>query len=738
MFFLFLWIYVGLQNEVDIQLRGLESYTGFKMKQANTIAAFPRNGRLTVAVGDLHDSFEIIGPDDVVWFLGVWSQYVQNEEIEIDVQHRGFAIYEMVSANRIKQLALESPAEVTVIRPEDQQEKTTQLTTDLLKENAQIHLQKTNLGGGSPIIRGMSGNRVLYLVDGFRINNGTYRLGLNQYLNSVPAEAIGQIEVLGGPSGVQYGSDGLGGTIQLLTADLFQDRENGIGFEQYVSTSDGTHIETALFNWNSASFSALGHLKHNSFSNLMAGSPVNEQIPTGYDQLDGSLNLGFKLGPTETLSMTNLMSSAEDIPRTDRIWSGKDLLWTYSPQDFRLHGIRFKSDRPHFMWDAFEFGTAWMRQEEGRNRISAKKPDIIRHSYNTVDTTQVNATFNKFISRHQLIYGFDYAHDTVDSWASKEDKTTGETTPDQPKFPDDSRYTQYGAFLIDNWNLSGKMTLRAGLRYAKVRHSGTLTDPLGLTRLENDNLSPVLSFSYKTGKHFLSVSATQGFRAPNLEDALSAGFSNKGFDAPNPFLQPETVWNGDLTYRYRSAKVLFQSTLYTAVYDNLIERVPSTWQGDPRYQGEDVFMMDNVGRAEVWGAGLSLLYKLPLGWTLDADLALTRGTQTEKDEPMTRIPPLRGHFQLRWDCQPCRFAVDVDFAGHQNRLSPDDLNDTRIPATGTPGYAAIHLRSFWQMTSQLKLNASIENLGDKLYKQHGSGIYEPGRRFVLQLSYRSR
>ena len=722
----------------EIQLTGrLGEFQQFALKYEK-LEAFGIDGIIKVPVHDPNASFEIVGPMSKVYFIGVWSQYSATKRIEIDVTKPGLALFELVTANRVKQLLMNNPAEVTVIKIEDRPENQVALTSDVLQLNQQVHLQKTNLGGGSPIIRGMSGNRILYLVDGFKVNNGTFRLGLNQYLNTIPVEMIDQVEILGGPSGVQFGSDGLGGAIQFVTKDPVAGGPNQVKLNQYVSTADGTHAETLSFNGGFNTISFNGHIKNSAFKDLRAGEPVRVQTPTGFDQRDGSFSVGWDLSNKKSLVLLNMLSSADDVPRTDRIWSGKDLLWTYDPQRFRLHGLKFRAASPVKIWDNLDSGLAWSSQEEGQNRISVNAPELLENAFTRVDTIQGYVTLTRFFGPGQLVYGADFQSDSVTSHSSVFNLETQIREETAPKFPDDSEYQQVGGYSILMIHPNPHLELRAGLRYSQVQLNGTLVDPLGYQQLKNEKWSPVFSVSSNHGNRFFSFSASSGFRSPNLEDALSIGFSNKGFDAPNPALQPETVWNYDVTFRYRNQKRFFQTTAFFASYNNLIERTPGTYLGAGTFQGEEVFILDNVGTAEVKGLSFSYLEQLNTKWQFNLDSSFIHGFQTTVHQPMTRIPPFRIISGLAYESTFCKFEFRLDYAGKQDRLSPDDLIDTRIPEGGTPSYLAGHIKTSWQVSPRVAFSAAIENLGDVLYKHHGSGVFEPGRRVLLNFRVTNR
>lgn len=723
-------------DDVVIQLRSAteQAYEDWQVKlDDGTTLPFDADGKVVVSPQEKASSFEIIDGDDRSRYLGLWNQYRGQETITIAVGQPDVVLTEVVSAERTRRRIWDVPEEVGVVKPADQPERAVTQTSDLLKEEAEIMLQKTNLGGGSPIMRGMSGNRVLLMVDGFRLNNGIFRLGLNQYMNTIPGGQLEQIEVVSGPTGVQYGSDGLGGTIHMRSSDPASLGPANVTYRGFLSTADGTHTHRVNGHGNVGDTFFSAHLQQNDYQDLEAGGDFGEQLATGYDSWDGSFQATHLLNENRRLRLINTISEAQNVPRTDRIVSGRDILWEYHPQKQRLHGLRYEETRASGMFDFMDVGLGYLEQDEGTRRISSSSPNRLREERTLVDTWQFNGTFTKLQGPIRWVYGFDTQWDAVDSTGLTRDLSTDEVSAAPGKFPNDADTNTMGLFGTAAWQLAPRQEVKLGLRQTIVNLTGTLAPPIGQVDEDYDQLTPSLAWHWDSDQVFVGLNISQGFRAPNLEDALALGPSNQGFDAPNPGLAPETLWNYEAILRWRAPYGVVQTSLYTARYEDLIERVPGTYQGDDTYLGEPVFILDNVGEARV--DGVSLQYDLPINAYLrmNTDATYTYGTQTDRNEPMSRIPPLRGNLRAYFEKSRWRLASIFTWAERQDRLSPRDLDDSRIPADGTPGYGVLHLRSRYQITDQIGVNLALENVFDKLYKAHGSGIFEPGRRAVIEL-----
>ncbi|CAM2008304.1 TonB-dependent receptor [Acanthopleuribacter pedis] len=731
------WLMGSLPTEpVAVHLRSdrVDDFTGWQLIcDTDADFQFNRDGSLQLVIPERSAAFEVVDGARQTMFVGAWSTYGAGESIVIFVDGRGLNVHQVVSAGRTAQSTWDVAGEVSVIQPKDHPERVTAQTSDWLKEEAEVLLQKTNLGGGSPILRGMSGNRVLLMVDGFRLNNATFRLGLNQYLNSIPGANLEQFEVLGGPSGVQYGSDGLGGTVHLRTNDPAEQKGDALHYHGQISSADESTTHRLHGHAAFGNLAFAGHFSLNQYEDLEAPDPIGAQVPTGYDAWDGSLNITYKLNENQRVRIINSVSRGDNVPRTDRVISGRDLLWEYHPQEFRLHGVRFESSTPSLLMDHLDIGLGLMQQDEGRRRISSRSPDELELEQDRTETLQFNGSFTKVGQRSQWVYGFDFADDGVESAGLLTDLTTDTTVVAGSKFPDGSAFQTLGLFVTNESNLFGNHWLRLGLRHTWVELEGSLAEPIGNVRQKNSELTPTATWAMRNDRYVLNLGVSQGFRAPSLEDSLALGASNQGFDAPNPDLEPERLWNYELNLRFRLARATVEAGVYHARYEDLMDKVPGTWQGRDTYNGEQVFVIDNVGEAEVNGASLQIQGQVGLrhGWRADA--AWTKGTNTENDEPMRRIPPLRGNLSWRYRAGQWNLSGVFSWADRQDRLSSGDISDNRIPEGGTPGYGVFHLRGNYRFNEFLDVKAGFENLTDKLYKSHGSGVYEPGRRLMLGL-----
>jgi outer membrane receptor protein involved in Fe transport len=351
-------------------------------------------------------------------------------------------------------------------------------------------------------------------------------------------------------------------------------------------------------------------------------------------------------------------------------------------------------------------------------------------------------------NRLRLRYGGMYYRDWVQ--ASRERWKPGrpwEVAPDKA-YPDGSTYDNYGVFLhVEGDPLRrDDHLLRIGGGYRLHGMVGQAPAAGDLPEVDFSDLGHVFlaSAQYLYGDVAnLAFTFSQGFRAPNLQEAVMLGDTGKFFHVPNPDLNPERADTFELLARARLWKMRLGLAGYVTLLHDLIKRVPSTWNGQQEVDGKDVFHNVNGGQGLLWGTEVQADFDLGWGLSLGGHLTYTWGEEQKQDgttEPLTRIPPLFGMVRLRWDTPAFRswrgFAeAFVRAAGDQTRLSAEDEKDVRIPAGGTPGWWTLNLRLGLVAFSHVRVGVALENLLNQKYRYHGSGLWAPGINAIIRVAW---
>ncbi|HSK11226.1 MAG TPA: TonB-dependent receptor, partial [Vicinamibacterales bacterium] len=226
----------------------------------------------------------------------------------------------------------------------------------------------------------------------------------------------------------------------------------------------------------------------------------------------------------------------------------------------------------------------------------------------------------------------------------------------------------------------------------------------------------------------LVASVSQSFRAPNVDDVSTLGVFDYGIEVPSPGLAPERAVSVEGGVRARAGRTAVTLTVFRTGLRDLIDRVPSSFDGNPFLEGQRVYQKANVARAFVRGAEAEAEVRIGRALRAAGWVSYTYGHQPSIDQPMRRIPPANGLLSLRWDA-PGSTWVEGQWrvAGAQRRLAAGDIADHRIGPDGTDGWHTLDLYAGRRFGARLRLSVGLVNLLDEAYRIHGSGIDAVGR-----------
>ncbi len=661
----------------------------------------------------------------------------------------GHALPEIVvTATKSEQDPFQIPQNVSVISGAEIEERIPSTTPDLLAREPGILVQKTNLGGGSPFIRGLTGKQILLLVDGVRLNTSLTRYGPHQYLNTIDPGQIERIEIVRGPMSVLYGSDAMGGTINVITKkreDLDPGCDwGGIAYGQYGSAAR-ERTGRLRFEGNLSSFGFMTGASYKGFSDLTGGRGVGLQEPTGYEEMDADGKFNFRIGTDHEIIVATQFVRQFHVPKTSEVTLGGKEKYDYEPQTRHLTYLRYEGSNIAGRWlDLARATLAYSIQEEGEEVI-ADDPLLETRERNEANTLGVTLHLMSNLGVCGLLsYGAEFYHDRIGSRKEEINLDSHTITQVKSAFPDGADYSSFGAYLQDEIRLPGPFSLVVGGRYSRVDTEGELDDPgAGETHtlsLETDNFSGMAHLRIDLLDSFAVIfGVAQGFRAPNMEDFFGkVDFSS---EIPNTDLEPESSVNYEAGLKLKMSRMTGNLFYYFSTYDDLIDRAEvgftdGNGNGVQDAGEESIFQRWNVGRARIQGVEMDALLALTDRLSLSGTFSWTQGDDLTSDEPLRRIPPAHGSLAVRYDFQDGLWAEASGlFAARQDRLSQGDKDDPRIPEGGTPSYAVFSLAGGATLFDRLELTLMVENIGNVRYKTHGSGIYGPGTNFMAGCRY---
>ena len=695
----------------------------------------------------------------------------------------------VVSANKWEQNKSEIPNQVTEITPATIAFNNPKTTAEALGLSGQVFVQKSQLGGGSPIIRGFAANSVLIVVDGVRMNNAIYRGGNLQNVITLDANNLKGAEVVFGPGSVMYGSDALGGVMDFHTKDpKFSNNNkisiNGLGFLRYGSAANE---KTGHFQWNvaKAKFASFTSLTFSDFDNLRTGnkrpdkfpdfgkrltyvtwisdrdtivanSDVNKQAPSGYHQLNILQKFKWRIGELSELMYSGHYSTSSDIPRYDRLTeTGEDGMfksaeWYYGPQQWQMHALQWSLFRPNQFFDQAKVITSYQRVKESRHDREFQSHER-RNRHERVDLWALNADFDKEISgNQQVFYGVALTHDDVSSGAYSRNIVTGETNVISTRYPGGgSQMTTFAAYSSYQWKIRPSLIFSAGLRYTYSSLKSKFNDttffdfPFDLIRLKNSAFNGSVGLVFLPNQSWkVSMMVSSGFRAPNVDDVGKVFDSEPGnVVVPNPGLKPEYSYNGELGIS-KKVEGLFkiEGVVYYSILRDALVRRDFTFNGQSQiiYDGvlSQVQAEVNAGKAYIWGAHVNLTAKIGDYWTLKGAITHTEGKNTTDDLPLRHVTPAFGQTSLLFKKNKVQAAFYTRFSGGIgfDDLAPSEQNKPHLyTSDGSLSWITLNFRSSYQVNTKLSLYASLENLLDTHYRPYSSGISAPGFNAVFSV-----
>ncbi|MDW7694918.1 TonB-dependent receptor [Flammeovirgaceae bacterium SG7u.111] len=694
----------------------------------------------------------------------------------------------VLSANRWEQNKKYIPNQIVNLEAEQIAHGNPATTADILSQSGQVFVQKSQQGGGSPMLRGFAANSVLIVIDGVRMNNAIYRSGNLHNIISLDPNLLENAEVVLGPGSVIYGSDALGGVMDFhsITPALARENEKtnisgGANFRYGTAANEKTgHVH---LNLGSQKFASLSSISFSDFDDLQMGKErssdnsewgkrmeyvttangediivrndnINIQRFSRYSQANFTQKFLFK--PKNNLDFLYAFhfSKTGDVPRYDRLIEYRNekpryAVWEYSPQEWSMHQARATYRPSRQFADQIRANLAFQQIKEGRNDRTFQDENR-RERLEKVDVWSLNIDAEKVWKRetHQLFYGLEFTNNQVASSAQSINIDNGTVSPAATRYPDGgSSYKSAAIYTSYKWLFNEKSTFTAGLRYNLVKLNATFSDttfyqfPFSEAKLSNGSFNGSLGWVFRPKETWqININLASGFRAPNVDDAGKVFDSEPGtIVVPNPGLKPERAYSGEVGIAKIFGGILKAefNAFYTYLSDAMVRR-PFSFNGQDSllYDGtlSQVQALVNTGKA--YTAGASVLVKGELGTNLSslASLNYTTGRDLAEDLPLRHIPPVFGKWDVTYKRKKLRLSADVQFAARKwlSDMSPSEQSKTHIyTATGTPSWYTLNFRTSYKPKEFLTLQAGMENILDKHYRPYSSGISAAGRNIYI-------
>lgn len=632
----------------------------------------------------------------------------------------------VVSAHRGQQNALEVPFAIEKIALSP---KNSRSTPDALLNATGVFIQKTNQGGGSAFVRGLTGNQTLLIYDGIRFNNATFRYGPNQYLNTIESNSLADLEVLKGTGSVQYGSDALTGLISLQTLKpQFNPTKTAtalLGTQWASQGMEASYMTKLAFQSAKTSLIFLGAKKH--FGDLSRGGDGALQVPSAYGQLSYFVKIRQQLGTAWEIEALSQLTQQNNVPVYHKVVLENFLLHEMTLQQYQRNYVK-AIRKLNTQWaNQVEFTASLQESIEGRS-LQKKGSVVLRQELDHVTTKGLGVRLqSQWSNQWSSNSGVEYYHDGIQSSRKDVNTTTNSIKLLRGLYPDQSSYQSVSIYSLHHyqWNTN---SLDLGLR--QQNYLAVLPDTsIGMSRLSNSSFVYSLGYSkFITPNQTIYVNTSTGFRAPNLDDLGSLGIVDFRYELPAYQLKPEYSRNVEIGYKLFTKKSYWSASIFYSRLQNLIARVKTS----ETIQNYSVYKKVNVDEAFLTGIEIATKIDFNRHWNLNGQVSYIYGESISLREPMRRIPPLHGNIELNYMANDWVLGMNWSFAARQNRLSIADRSDNRMNPSGTPGWGILNLHSTYKK-KMFTVSMQAINLGNVLYRMHGSGMDGMRRSVHLQL-----
>jgi len=666
---------------------------------------------------------------------------------------------------------------------------------DVLINTGQVFVQKSQQGGGSPVIRGFEASRIQLNIDGIRHNNAIFRAGHLQNIISFDNNALERVEILNGPASTLHGSDALGGVIVMKTIDPKFGKSNQLTLNgaqamvRYSTVNEegtvnaGLHLGTNKFasftNITVTRFSDMKQGKNgvdsimmlwkknfivenvNGVDTMLVNPDPFKQVETGYSQVDVLEKISIMQGNKIKHGLNLQLSNSSNIPRYDRLTEtsngiAKNAEWYYGPQFRTLAAYTFDANRLNGFFNDVTATLNHQHWTESRHNRGYKKPTIAHRTEN-INVIGYNLAARHKSSVHELTIGTDGQLNSLKSEANKTDIVSGLETKIDTRYPDgDNTMNLFGLYAQHTMKLNNdRVVINDGVRLNHSSLHSTLVDtaiqfhmPILDLKQSNQAITGNLGVAFMPNDDLrFTANISSGFRSPNFDDMVKIFEStNNMLIVPNKDLKPEYTKNGELGVQYNDGVIEIGATGFYTQFTNAIVVDKFTYEGKDSimYNGSmtKVYASQNKAEAFLYGGSVEASYRPVANFCMFGNMTYTYGRYNQADTmlvPLDHIPPVTGRLGMRYSTSQWYTELYSLFNGRKKLFDYNLAGEDNLPyatPNGMPGWFTVNLRAGVTVAKYVQLQGGIENILDKNYRYFASGMSAPGRNFVLAIRFK--
>ncbi len=678
----------------------------------------------------------------------------------------------------------DQPTKLVTMKPKDTKFFNPQTTADLLGLSNQVFIQKSQMGGGSPMIRGFSANNVLIVVDGVRMNNAIFRDGNIQNIITLDANLIDQTQIVFGPGSVFYGSDAMGGVMAFETKTPSID--SGAHYDGNVMLRTATanrenswHVDLSygkgkFAGLSSISISNFGELRmgndgpqeytrpffseyNGSTDTIIRNDDPNVQYFTSYSQVNINQKFRYKPDSLNDFVLHFGLATSSPIPRYDRLLQTRNGLprygdWYYGPQKWtQLNGRYLRIFPKKVIADKLTTTIAYQRFEESRFVRPFRSFELEENKEN-VDVYSLNIDLDKKINKLDVMYGVELVSNLVSSSGQGTKLDSNITFDIATRYPDQSTMNTAAGYVSLKREFAKSWLITGGARLTYISLNAPFKNsfynfPFQEINLQKSALSGSVGLRKIINKRsFIYGSVASGFRAPNIDDM------GKIFDSqpdrvivPNENLNPEYSYTGEIGFQAditKKVSVLVNS--YYSVIDNIIVREDFQLNGSDSlfYNGEMMRIQSLVNANQGTISGLELQVNIELTKELDVKSSYNIISGSTKDGlPIRHVTPNFGNTTISWKHSKFNVIAYANYNAELSNasLSPSEQSKIHLYAKDinglpySPAWYTVNLKTAVTFSKSLNLTLGLENILNKRYRPYSSGISAPGRNLIIGL-----
>lgn len=695
----------------------------------------------------------------------------------------------VISFNKWEQKLNEVPNKITKINRVQIIRNNPQTSADLLGQSGTVFVQKSQLGGGSPMIRGFATNRVLLVYDGVRMNNAIYRSGNLQNVISIDPLSTETAEIIFGPGSLIYGSDAIGGVMDFHTLQAKYSRDKkmlvrGSALARYSSANNentlhadinvGTKRWSALLAVTKSSFDDLRMGKHGYDANylrpeyiqrvgnidsIFTNSDPEVQRFSGYEQLNVLGKIRHKVSEHMDLQYSFTYAGTGDAPRYDRLVQYRQgnlrfAEWSYGPMLWRNHSLQAIFNKKNRLFDEARLVAGYQRYEESRTDRARANNNRTRQE-EKVKAISINWDANKKAGTGDLFYGVEHVYNKVGSTGVRTNILTDVVSPFVSRYPDGATWSTAGIYGSYKINVRPKLTFIGGIRYSYNKLDADFDTtyikfPYREARLSEGAFTGNAGLVYRPEESWqFSGNVSTGYRMPNVDDIGKLFESVPGnITIPNPSLKSEYAWNFEIGITKSIAnKFRLELNGFHSRLNDAIVRRPAIFNGldsiDFGGTMSRVEALQNVAKATVWGfqASLEIFLTADLSFQTHANWIDGKETDDVKDEQVAlrHAPPFYGSSFMRYRTRKLFLELSSYYNSEVSNsdLAPSEQAKTDIYARDrngkpfSPSWYTLNVKVSYQLITNVLITAGWENFTDQRYRPYSSGIVAAGSNVII-------